>query len=227
MAEETPEIKGGRNPFSVLKDQLKSYGWAEEVAKKYDTNLNRVGAITEQEGIVPVFIDRLAIDSLEESWQSATRREIYGWLIGGQAESDGHPFVHISTFLGYRLNATNSRDFSLASTFEAHDFIERASSRPGEKRVIIGAGFTHPKHKSHRLTADDLLLLKKFETDNRGPWSSNRAHLVITPEDNNAIDLWQAKHIEGPLETRLIRNGYFVLEPKPKYRRPITTSFRH
>lgn len=71
-----------------------------------------------------------------------------------------------------------------------------------------------------RRLGGDLTVFSNYEPEmvSGELWSSYRSHIVLTPADNNSLDVWQPKRSNEPWEKRLVRNGYFILEPKPKVR---------
>ncbi|MBI2086045.1 hypothetical protein HYT74_01765 [Candidatus Daviesbacteria bacterium] len=108
-------------------------------------------------------------------------------------------------------------DFKFNGSLEALNYVRQRRTQ-GARLVIIGTAHTHPTAWSGRITgpgrdssvfaAYDPSLIVEEE------WSKVRTHLVLTPQDNNALDIWQAKSTKEPWEKRLVRNGYFLLQPK-------------
>ncbi|OGE65072.1 hypothetical protein A3I48_02840 [Candidatus Daviesbacteria bacterium RIFCSPLOWO2_02_FULL_36_7] len=66
MPDGPAQIEGSRGVFSLLRDRLKSRQWAEEIEARYNSVVERVGIVSERQGLVPVFIDSQAINGFEE-----------------------------------------------------------------------------------------------------------------------------------------------------------------
>lgn len=209
-------IEGNRGTLSLLRDRFKDYKWAEEIASKYNSKSERVDIVTERHGLVPVFLDRKAINELLENWRSHGGVEVGGWLIGEEDILNNHSYLHILRIIP-DTGRGSSGDFHFNGPSNALNYISQRRSQ-GERTVIIGTAHTHPQGWSGRITGSDRdsSVFAAYEPQMVGGelWSKKRSHIVLTPMDNDALDVWQAKFSSEPWEKRLVRNGYFVLEPK-------------
>lgn len=210
------QVEGERGALSLLRDRFKSHQWVEDVALRHNLRAERVGIVTERQGIVPMLLERQAINELLENWRNHGGVEVGGWLVGEEGAANNHPYLHIKHVIAdYGIG--RGGDFQFRDIDVALNYA-RERQKAGEKLVVVGTAHTHPQGWSGRITGygRDLTVFSSYEPEivNSELWSNYRSHIVLTPADNQALDVWQPKRSNEPWEKRLIRNGYFILEPK-------------
>lgn len=207
-------IEGNVGFWSKFKDRVRSTKWAERVAAENECRLKKVGVITEEWGIRPVFVHKETTNWMVNYWRSREGAEVGGWLIGEEETSGEHPYLRIVEVIPDSGRGTFG-DFNFQGPHGALNLCEGKGSE-GKKLVVIGTFHTHPPGWSGRVTVGerDEHVFAIFEDITGKLWSQKRAHIVLTPADDNKIDVWQAKNTSGLWGERLIRNGYFLLEPK-------------
>lgn len=216
MSDGPSQIEGGRGAFSLLRDRFQSHQWAEEVGTRYNSTVEKVGIVSERQGLIPVFIDRKAINEFNDHWRRFGGREVGGWLVGQEDTVNNHPYHHITTVVP-DLGSGSTGDFQFRGPIDVLNYVNQRRLHQ-ERLVVIGTAHTHPKGWSGRITGlgRDSSAFASYDPSvvNNESWSKARTHLVLTPADNNALDVWQVKSTNEAWEKRLVRNGYFLLQSK-------------
>lgn len=213
MAEEqSPDFEGKRSLVSRIKDAVRSTGWAKEIAQQFDSSVEKVGEVTEANGIVPVFLDVTAKSEIFSHWHSYGGNEVGGWAVGTEGTHNGHKYLHVTKIIPDSGSGSHG-EFLFAGPHAAYDYV-RQRRQAGEHLVVIGSVHTHPKGWSGRITGQnrDSSVFASLEALSGGLLSNKRSHIVMTPADNNQIDIWQANDTNEPWDKKLVRNGHFLLK---------------
>lgn len=223
------ELEGKRPPLSRIKDRLRSKSWVREAAQQFDSSVEQVGEITESQGIVPVFLDEVVKKEIYNHWHRHGGNEVGGYAIGTEGEHDSHKYLHVSKFIPDSGTGSHG-DFHFADPHGAYDYI-RQRRLAGEHLVLIGTIHTHPKGWSGRITGGDrdANVFSTYEAIRGDLLSHKRSHIVMTPADDNKVDIWQAKETNEEWNKKLVRTGHFLLKsntPPPSRARVIDNSSR-
>lgn len=205
----------------------RSRSWVREVAQQFNSSVEQVGEITESQGLVPVFLDEVVKQEISNHWQRHSEgNEVGGWAVGSEREHGGHKYLHVTKFIPDPGSGTHI-DFKFAGPWEsgAFQYVEQRR-QAGEHLVVIGTVHTHPKGWSGRITGGnrDANVFSTYEAMKGDLLSNKRSHIVMTPEDDNKLDIWQAKEIDEPWDKKLLRTGHFLLKPHPSRVRVVKSS---
>src|SRR3989338_346301 len=208
------ELEGKRGPVSRIKDSLSSKSWAKEVAQQFDSSVEQIGDITESQGIVPVFLEETAKSEFLNHWHRHGGDEVGGWAVGTEGEHNVHKYLHVTKVIPDSGSGSHG-EFHFAGHHVAYDYV-RQRRQEGEQLVVIGTVHTHPKGWSGRIKGQDRdsTMFLTLENIYKGGelLSNKRSHIVITPADDNQVDIWQAKETSEKWHKRLVRIGHFLLK---------------
>jgi len=193
--------------------------WWNDFAESKGFEVSQTGEVKETEGTIPLFLDKKALEEAKEWAGTWAGSELGGWLIGYQDEYRNHPYLRVTKIFKDKGKG-DAISFNSESMGEATDYAREAKNK-GEKASVVGFFHTHPQGWSGKITYGDRdsHVFGTVEASKGGElWTEKSAHIVLTPDENQAIDVWQTngKAKEIGWDNSLVRNNCFILTPKPQ-----------